>query len=486
MLHSMDFTHISPFIPYLLLSTFLKCIALLLITALIQPCLHKLSSNSKHQFWLALLVIIALMPVFSLVVPPGFLPLKIQSAVSPRALRILDAVLPRYNELGGQVQSASGMSMSASVRQSQIRMFTWEAVCVMFWLTGTIYFLARVIIGKFGIKRMRNDTRTIEDKSIMKTLAIVLKEFKIRRNVQVLTSCTCRVPFTYGTFKPIILLPPGAASWPVERLRSVLIHELAHVKRLDSLTQQFARIVYAFFWFVPMAWIAYRNLHIEQEKSCDEYAVDSGIEAERYARHILNVVRFARGRLLLTGIYFSRGKRKMLEKRILHLLRFDRMGVISRKWVPIVTVMLCVLLIVPVLVSHPISADDREYIMQDNEELYGTWINPDYDETFNDGKIIHEPDGVLRAYDSATSKKDAWNAKYTITDRWVDVEGNIWYKWLLTEAKRGAISDTDEYCCLSKISDSGRVQERSISSYDYPTEIKPDSFKYDYRIYYRQ
>ena len=151
----------------------------------------------------------------------------------------------------------------------------------MFWVTGILYFLARVIIGKFEIKR----------------------------NVQVLMSFSCRVPFTYGTLNPVILLPSGATSWPEERLRSVLIHELAHVIRFDSLTQQFGRSVHAFFWFIPVVWIAYRHLRFEQEKSCDEYAVNEGIEAARYVRHILNLVRFARGSVLLTGIYFSRGKR---------------------------------------------------------------------------------------------------------------------------------------------------------------------------------
>jgi hypothetical protein len=225
---------------------------------------------------------------------------------------------------------------------------------------------------------------------------------------------------------------------------------------------------------------------MEQEKSCDEYAVGKGIEAERYARHVLNIVAFARGRLALTGIYFSRGKRKMLEKRILHLITSQYKAGISRKRVFIATILLCSLLIAPVLVSNPLSADDGEYVLRDHEEFFGTWINAEYDESFKNGKMIHTPEGIVHAYDGAADQEEAWNAKFTITDRWVDDEGNVWYKWLLTDCRRGSIKDVSEYCCVSKISDSGRVMEVSRSGNDFQVDLNPDTLKYEYLVYYQQ
>ena len=484
MLHSIDFSQIFPFIPYLLLSTFLKCIALLLITALIQPCLHKLPSNSKHQFWFALLVIVAVMPVFSLVVPAGFLPFKIQSGASSRALRVLIAVLPQYNELGGQMHSASGMTASTSVRLSQGGVFTWEAVIVMLWLTGIIYFLARVVIGKFGIMRMWNDARVIENSGIRKTLKSVSCESGIHRNIQVLTSPSCRVPFTYGTFKPIILLPPGAASWPVERLRSVLIHELAHVKRLDSLTQQFARIVCAIFWFIPTVWIAYSHLHIEQEKSCDECAVDRGIEAAQYARHILDVVRFARGHVFLTGIYFSRGKRKMLEKRILHLLKPGALKFISRRRVFVATVALCFFLMFPILVLNPMFAEDTKNRISRKEfwnALSGTWVNIDYLGTweFYEQKLIVYPDGKFEYFPFTTDTEPSRQAQFSLTEAWIDSDGFMWH--------RGIYKGPLTFYVLGKISDSGNTWEVIVDGVNDPTEWDTSKTKYEeYEVRYRQ
>jgi len=50
------------------------------------------------------------------------------------------------------------------------------------------------------------------------------------------------MPLTWDA-AAVVLLPAEAAQWPEERRRIVLLHELAHVKRWDCLTQFVARMV---------------------------------------------------------------------------------------------------------------------------------------------------------------------------------------------------------------------------------------------------
>ena len=57
-----------------------------------------------------------------------------------------------------------------------------------------------------------------------------------------------------------MLLPRDAAAWSDARLRVVLLHELAHVRRRDCATFTLARLACAARWFDPLAWIAAARL----------------------------------------------------------------------------------------------------------------------------------------------------------------------------------------------------------------------------------
>ena len=130
--------------------------------------------------------------------------------------------------------------------------------------------------------------------------------------------------------------------------------------------------------------------------------------------------------------------------------------------------------------------DKKTYIAKEDEELFGAWINPDYDEAYEGGKIIYQPDGIKQGFSTAAITKEWWNNKFTITDKWIDDEGTIWYKWLRTDIRGRVLKSHSDYYYFGKISESGKVFEFSYSGSDYPPEINPDNLRYNYRIYYRQ
>ncbi len=98
-------------------------------------------------------------------------------------------------------------------------------------------------------------------------------------------------PFTFGTIKPIIILPTDSINWSEERLRIVLIHELIHIKRLDNLTQMITQLICAVHWFNPLLWFASKNLRAEQENSCDDYVLRYGVKPSDYADHLLQIMK---------------------------------------------------------------------------------------------------------------------------------------------------------------------------------------------------
>ncbi len=60
------------------------------------------------------------------------------------------------------------------------------------------------------------------------------------------------------------------------------------------------------------------------------------------------------------------------------------------------------------------------------DDIYGTWVNLDYNYTGQYAKVVINPDGIMIGYAKETDKEAKWIGQFTITDSWHDNEGNLW------------------------------------------------------------
>ena len=102
-----------------------------------------------------------------------------------------------------------------------------------------------------------------------------------------LRSPRATMPMAWGILRPAVLMPADADEWPVERLRIVLLHELAHVSRRDCLTHLLAQVACAVYWFNPLAWMAARRARAERERACDDLVLAAGTRGSDYAEELL-------------------------------------------------------------------------------------------------------------------------------------------------------------------------------------------------------
>ena len=116
-----------------------------------------------------------------------------------------------------------------------------------------------------------------------------------------LATASVPVPMTWGWRRPVVLLPREAASWSRERCLQALRHELSHIERSDWIVQVLARAVCAFYWFHPLAWVAYRGLRLEAERASDDRVLLSGAPSGDYAEQLLDLAR----RLRDPGVRFA-------------------------------------------------------------------------------------------------------------------------------------------------------------------------------------
>jgi beta-lactamase regulating signal transducer with metallopeptidase domain len=54
--------------------------------------------------------------------------------------------------------------------------------------------------------------------------------------------------------------------------------------------QRLAQLARAVYWFNPLAWVAERQLHLEQEQACDDLVLGHGFDGPGYAQHLLEVL----------------------------------------------------------------------------------------------------------------------------------------------------------------------------------------------------
>ena len=151
------------------------------------------------------------------------------------------------------------------------------------------------------------------------------REYRLGRPIQVLQSDHASLLATWGFFRPSIIVPAGADSWTPDRIRVVLSHELAHVRRGDWIVQLGAELLRSFYWFNPLTWIVCRQLRLDSEQACDDVVVSSGMPGADYANHLLELARsFNRRRTWIPAPAMARPS--SLQRRIAAMLndRLDR------------------------------------------------------------------------------------------------------------------------------------------------------------------
>jgi beta-lactamase regulating signal transducer with metallopeptidase domain len=114
----------------------------------------------------------------------------------------------------------------------------------------------------------------------------------LRRAPQaVLTELDCS-PFVCGIRRAVLVMPRGlTATLNATELNHVLLHELAHVRRLDLVWGWVGELARMAYFFHPVVhWIAYQ-IRLERELACDQLAMAaSGQQAAEYAATLVRVV----------------------------------------------------------------------------------------------------------------------------------------------------------------------------------------------------
>ncbi|MGH7564819.1 MAG: HEAT repeat domain-containing protein, partial [Gemmatimonadota bacterium] len=167
----------------------------------------------------------------------------------------------------------------------------WMAILLGAWAVGVAVGLGRA---GFDVVRMSALVRdAIHDPSGPQAARSrrIAERLGIGRPVRILFSEHLSVPATWGVLRPVVLLPIEAWDWDPEKSRIVLLHELAHVRRMDCLSFGLTEAASALWWFHPLLWLCRKRLRVEQERACDDVVLLDGIRATEYAAMLIEFAR---------------------------------------------------------------------------------------------------------------------------------------------------------------------------------------------------
>lgn len=108
--------------------------------------------------------------------------------------------------------------------------------------------------------------------------------------VDAIRSPICEAPAVLRVVRPVIVLPAqGCDDLTDDELRSLVLHECAHVARHDNLASILQALATSLLWFHPLVWMASHALTIAREEACDEAVADAMHDSDAYVSALTKV-----------------------------------------------------------------------------------------------------------------------------------------------------------------------------------------------------
>lgn len=305
----------------LLAGTALRWTPLLIAAGMLTASARWLSARGRHLVWLGALAALPLLPVLHLALPSWSFGAEVVTVPSSDTAPASSAPIATAPSTRFEGTVGAAAAVPASIAQpSRTRDFSAPLALAALWALIATGLLARLGLGRRALHRLLHDSEPARDPRLLGAARDAAVAMGVRRPFRLLLKPEDLVPMTWGWRRPVVLLPSACLEWPAERLRCVLLHELAHLRRADGLAQLLARFVCALFWFHPGAFWAARQLRREAEQACDDLVVTAGASPRVYAGELLTLARGLRRADALPALALAVARGSGLETRLRALL----------------------------------------------------------------------------------------------------------------------------------------------------------------------
>lgn len=306
----------------IILDAALKSTVLLGLAWVVTLLFRNLSAASRHSLRLCALGACLLLPVFSALLPEWHI------NVVRRVPGPVSGDVTHSRNFTPRLQNSAGPRLAPRVQVSETptlsvtaRMFSavpWQLLLLIVWITGASIFMVRMLAGRARLSMLLRRAVSMDDPAWNAQAKSTAENMGIRRAVALLASRDTDVPLSTGAWRPKVILSPDFEEWSLLRRSAILCHELAHIRRLDTVSLAVAQVGLAVYWFHPLVWITVRALREDRERACDDYVLASGARPSEYARELLEIADSLRLPDFTAALAMAR--RSELEGRVMAIL----------------------------------------------------------------------------------------------------------------------------------------------------------------------
>ncbi len=182
----------------------------------------------------------------------------------------------------GISSSAVSSVLASPFSSSSPDAFRW---LVGAWLIGVVVLSLRSAGGFLLVERERRRKFSKVSDTVLEICVTLQNRLGISRAIDYCQCVRLQSPAVLGWFRPIVMLPVSALTGLSEdQLQSVIAHELAHIKRLDSFVNVFQICIETLLFYHPAVWWLSQRIRDEREHCCDDIAVSVCGNPLEYAR----------------------------------------------------------------------------------------------------------------------------------------------------------------------------------------------------------
>ena len=289
-------------------------------------------ASSLFRYWLWMIVLLRLCIPISIELPTGIdtsfilnmgkkvddfryrnVPIYETGDTSP----LFDLPLVRNRLKSSRAPDYDSMQKTTGIPLRKIIFFMWYAAFIVI----CTYIAARTI----AMARRLKLCVPVERPEVMSMMGDISTQIGLKKPVGLyyMERDLGDIPAVIGIFNRRILIPRVIADeWPVDDLKPVLLHELAHIKRSDLMVNIIQILVQAIYFYHPFVRFANQKLWRYREEACDDLAVRlHDNRRKHYTLSMLNVLKTAvrEPSLGFVGIGFTERK-SFVHKRIKRIL----------------------------------------------------------------------------------------------------------------------------------------------------------------------